>query len=328
MAARIEPGRAGRTLVDLRELCAADLEALLDEECQVWRRTLRWDFEKSAALVKRFVDLRALSGYALYTGRTLHGYAYFVYEDHKALLGDLFVRRSTRIAEAEQELLGAVLGAAIESPQVRRVEAQLLMMVSEPGATLPGAHTLRSFPRHFMLATLENLELPPGRAAAAAHIEHWVEPFQEGAAQLIAAAYRGHVDALINDQYRSVPGARRFLYNIVQYPGCGLFSKGASFAAFDPHGRMAGLCLASVVAPQVGHITQICVAPEAKGMGLGYELLRRSLAALRDNGCREASLTVTASNVEAARLYERAGFRTVRAFSAYTWDTSPAFSVI
>ena len=29
------------------------------------------------------------------------------------------------------------------------------------------------------------------------------------------------------------PGARRFLYNIVQYPGCGSFFRAASHVAFD-----------------------------------------------------------------------------------------------
>jgi ribosomal protein S18 acetylase RimI-like enzyme len=95
---------------------------------------------------------------------------------------------------------------------------------------------------------------------------------------LIAAAYQGHVDSLINDQYRSVAGARRFLFNIVQYPGCGTFFKPASVAAFDRlTGRICGICLASLVMPYCGHITQICVAPWVRGAGVGYELLRQSL---------------------------------------------------
>jgi ribosomal protein S18 acetylase RimI-like enzyme len=320
MAARIEPARAGRELVDLREFCAADLQPLLAEEVAAWQHALHWDFEKSASLVRRFLDLRALCGYALVSGRAVQGYAYFVYEDHKVLLGDLFVRRTQRVAEAEQQLLRSVLEAAMQSPHVRRIEAQLLMMISEPGPLLPGADRMRDYKRNFMLANLNALHLPPGKAAGA-HIERWAEPFQEAAAHVIAAAYQNHVDALINDQYRSIAGARRFLYNIVQYPGCGTFMKAASFAAFDPSGRMIGLCLSSTVGAGAGHVTQICVAPDRKGSGLGYELLRRSLGVLRESGCTEVSLTVTASNTEAVRLYERTGFHTMRTFSAYTWET-------
>jgi len=205
---------------------------------------------------------------------------------------------------------------------VRRIEAQLMMMAAEPGGSLPAAQHMRAFERNFMLLEgLSRLSLPRGRAAASAHIERWTDPFQEQAAHLIAAAYATHIDSQINDQYRSVTGARRFLYNIVQYPGCGTFTKAASLAAFEPQsGRMLGICLSSLIGPQTGHITQICVTPAAQGTGVGYDLLRRSLEALRDCGCKDASLTVTADNAAAVRLYERVGFRTTRKFLALAWE--------
>jgi ribosomal protein S18 acetylase RimI-like enzyme len=81
-----------------------------------------------------------------------------------------------------------------------------------------------------------------------------------------------------------------------------------------------GLCLASLVAPEVGHITQICVSRERQGTGAGYEMLRRSMTALADQGCRSVSLTVTASNTNAVRLYERVGFSTRKTFAAYVWQ--------
>ena len=138
---------------------------------------------------------------------------------------------------------------------------------------------------------------------------------------MIAAAYAGHIDSRINDQYRTAAGARRFLYNIVQYPGCGAFYRPASYAAFEAaSGRLCGISLASMVAPECGHITQICVSPAVKGTGVGHALLRQSLTTLREHGCRSASLTVTAANQDAVELYERVGFPTVRRFSAYVWE--------
>jgi ribosomal protein S18 acetylase RimI-like enzyme len=53
---------------------------------------------------------------------------------------------------------------------------------------------------------------------------------------------------------------------------------------------------------------------------VGYELLRQSLVALRAAGCRKTSLTVTASNDEAIKLYEDVGFETIRNFAAYVWE--------
>ena len=58
MAARLHPApERQREIVDLRRLSARDMESLLEEECRTWRNELEWDFEKSAELVRRFVDI-------------------------------------------------------------------------------------------------------------------------------------------------------------------------------------------------------------------------------------------------------------------------------
>jgi ribosomal protein S18 acetylase RimI-like enzyme len=107
----------------------------------------------------------------------------------------------------------------------------------------------------------------------------------------------------------------------VQYPGCGTFYRPASYAAFDSAtGRMCGISLASLVDTECGHITQICVSPWARGTGAGYALLRQSLLTMREMGCGTVSLTVTASNHDAIRLYERVGFQVIRRFSAFVWE--------
>jgi ribosomal protein S18 acetylase RimI-like enzyme len=138
---------------------------------------------------------------------------------------------------------------------------------------------------------------------------------------VISAAYRGHVDSEINDQYRNLPGARRFLTNIVRFPGCGRFSAPGSFAAVDEYtGRLCGIALASLVSPSSGHITQLCVLPALRGTHIGYELLRQSLTSLMDLGCETVSLTVTCTNLDAVHLYERVGFRARSTFPALVWE--------
>jgi ribosomal protein S18 acetylase RimI-like enzyme len=307
-------------IVDLRELRAEDLDPLLDEEIRTWDDTLDWDFRKSADLVRRFVDLRALNGCALVASDCVIGYGYFVLEEHKGLIGDLYVREGCRAPEHENRLLAAVLNEMMSTPHVSRIESQLMMIDSLPGRLMPGGRFLSSYLRDFMVADLAGLELPQGRVRFRIYTEKWADHYQEAAAQLIASAYLGHVDSHINDQYRSVAGARRFLFNIVQYPGCGTFFRPASLAAFDQEGRLCGMCLTSLVAPEIGHITQICVANWVRGAGVGYELLRQALLALRESGCRKVSLTVTNSNRDAIKLYERMGFETRRQFTAYVWE--------
>lgn len=329
MAARLEPApRApSPSLVDLRHLRSEDLGLLLDEEVATWRQLLDWDFGKSADLVRRFVDMRALSGFALVDDGEAAGYAYYVLEEHKGLIGDLFVRDAFSSVENENRLLESVLRSLTSAPQIGRIESQLMMCHSTGGLPMP--RYLSSFERNFMMLEMERAVFDPARrwgpglvpAASRVYLEKWADQYQEPAAQLIAAAYQGHVDSLINDQYRSIAGARRFLFNIVQYPGCGTFFKPASVAAFDRlTGRICGICLASLVMPHCGHITQICVAPWLRGAGVGYELLRQSLHLLREAGCRKTSLTVTASNREAIKLYEDVGFTTIRKFFAYVWE--------
>jgi ribosomal protein S18 acetylase RimI-like enzyme len=322
MAARLNPAPLRPPeIVDLRRLTSRSLEPLLAEETAAWWDSLEWDFEKSADLVRRFIDLRALNGYALVEDGEAIGYVYYVLEEPKGLMGDLYVMRHARTVERENLLLNMALESITANPQIARIESQLMMLQSAGSRGVPCTSHLSAFERNFMRLDLRRAPLAEGRVRRPVYIDHWSDQHHDAAAHLIAAAYTGHVDSRINDQYRSAAGARRFLHNIVQYPGCGAFFRPASYAAFEPlRGLLLGVSLTSLVSQVSGHITQICVSPEVKGTGIGYELLRQSLMSLRDVGCRSASLTVTGANEEAVALYERVGFRTVRRFSAYVWE--------
>src|SRR3954470_19312288 len=122
MAARLEPAPLRPPeIVDLRRLSARELEPLLTEETAAWQSELEWDFEKSADLVRRFVDLRALNGYALVEDSEIAGYLYYVMEDGKGLIGDLYVRREFRTVERENRLLSAALDAIAGNRSIRRI---------------------------------------------------------------------------------------------------------------------------------------------------------------------------------------------------------------
>jgi ribosomal protein S18 acetylase RimI-like enzyme len=322
MAAVIEPAShaPSEELIALREIRSRDLDPLLNEEIAAWSEALDWDFRGSAELVRRFLDQRSLSGFALADRGQVFGYAYFVHDEHKGLIGDLYVRRSHAGPDPERRLLAASVDQLLQTPYVSRIETQL-MMAGPFRDPLPASRYVSAYPRQFMRIELDRAAaLPPGRAEHTARYAAWEDWRQEGAAKLIPEAYRGHIDSRINDQYDSAAGARRFLFNIVQYPGCGSFFRPASRVAADRTGALAGISLASLVAPRVGHITQICVAPACRGMGIGYELLRRSLLGLREAGCRAATLTVTSANAEAVKLYERMGFEVVKRFRAFVWE--------
>jgi ribosomal protein S18 acetylase RimI-like enzyme len=312
---------ASAELTDLRFLRSSALGEMLEAEVCAWKDRFQWDFTASADLVRRFIDQRVLSGYALVEGERVVGYCYCVGDDPKGLIGDLFVIEPYRTPENENRLLSAAVDLLMHAPGIHRIETQLMMMQSSPFADTPGRPYLKSHMRQFMVVELGSSSRLPARKFNTLTFEGWSDRHQDSAAGVIASAYRSHIDADINDQYRSVAGARRFLFNIVQYPGCGNFERDASFVAIDRiSGEVVGVSLASTVARDAGHITQICVAPRVRGLGVGYEMLRMSMVAFERMNYRRCSLTVTVANSNAVALYERTGFRTVHRFPALVWD--------
>jgi ribosomal protein S18 acetylase RimI-like enzyme len=308
-------------IVELSQLGGSDLDPLLSEEIEIWRERFSWDFRPSADLLRRFIHLHSLNGYALRVGRHVVGYCYFVVEGRKGLIGDFYVRDGYGGDPFETALLTAAVGGIMGKPGVKRIESQLMLLRNE-AVSLPFSHFLSRHNRLFMEA----------EATVAARLSElsvnsritflpWAERNHEEIAHLVAAAYKGHVDSEINDQYRTVPGARHFLTNIVKYPGCGNFSPDASMVAIDDKtGRVCGTCLVSLISSTAGHITQLCILPAVRGEHLGYELLRRSLVRLLNLGCTTVSLTVTCTNVGAIRLYESVGFRQHATFPALVWE--------
>jgi ribosomal protein S18 acetylase RimI-like enzyme len=320
MAAR--PEASFPELVDLMTLSVADFDPLLAEEIVSWQTRFNWDFRPSADLLRRFLHMRSLQGYALRMGSTLVGYAYHVLEERKGLIGDFYVTQPFSDPATEMMLLGSTVQGLMLKPGLHRIECQLLMLNPTASAILPFKEYLKRHDRYFMSIDRPAINaLNPGTLKMRVTFSTWTDKFKEEAAHLISAAYRGHVDSDINDQYRTIPGARHFLLNIIQYPGCGRFSPRSSMVATDDSsGRVCGMCLSSIVSDRSGHITQVCVLPGVRGEHLGYELLRLSLLDLLAQGCHDVSLTVTCSNVEAIRLYESLGFRVRATFPSLVWE--------
>jgi len=246
-----------------------------------------------------------------------------VFEDHKGLIGDFYVRPGPHSALYESLLLSSVVESLINTPGIRRIESQLLLNRGGiQGGPLPFDGYAARFDREFMsIDAAAIFDLERREVEAGLRLVPWNDRFHEETAHLISASYRGHVDSQINDQYRTIPGARRFLTNIIKYPGCGQFSPQSSIVAIDEaSGHVRGVCLASLVSEVSGHVTQLCILPAMRGFGLGYELLRRSLTEVVREGRSMASLTVTSGNTGAIRLYESMGFRHHATFPALVWE--------
>jgi ribosomal protein S18 acetylase RimI-like enzyme len=307
-------------IVDLRQLQSRALEGLFQEEARHWLEELRWDYRPSLDLVRKFIDSRALGGYAASDNGRMTGYGFYVLEDHKGLIGGLYVSPQFAQGPITQRLLSEMLTTLRSTPRLERIEAQLMPFGTELDPNFLSQY-FRLHTRQFMLLPLAQAKLSGNPLSEGLRIDPWKDRALESAARLIQLAYADHVDSQINDQYRTEAGSMRFLRNIVLLPGCGQFLPEASFLARPATGdKPVGMVLTSTVAEGVGHTTQVCVMPGHQHRGIGRLLVERSIEALRQRGYESLSLTVTASNRRAVELYERLGFRTVKTFAAGVWQ--------
>jgi ribosomal protein S18 acetylase RimI-like enzyme len=312
-------------VLDLRHFSAAQLQALLLEEADRWQRRLFWDYSGSTSVLLKYLDSRVLPGFVALRRGKVAGYAFAVFEAAKAVLGDVYA-----FGEGEgprnpvcETLVMHLLEMLQAAPGVERIESQLLMF---PAGALNEPFAMRGFvpyPRLFMVANITSAALPASGPLLPSGIalEPWQPSLYESAAELIHLSYLGHVDSGINDQYRSVHGAQRFLHNIIRFPGCGTFDAESSWALRNVRSReLLGIILCSRVRDDAAHVTQLCVSPSLRRLGLGPALLQHCIAGLAGTGVHSLSLTVTESNDGARRLYERHGFHTVHRFDAMVWD--------
>jgi ribosomal protein S18 acetylase RimI-like enzyme len=321
-------------ILDLRHFSARQLRPLLEDEARVWKRRLRWNYESSVELLLQYFDSRILPGFvALERGR-ICGFTFCVYEGPKAVVGDVYSTASDpeQALQITERLLGHLLDLLHHSPGIERIESQMLLYDSGviEKSFLEAGFTLH--PRLFMEYDRAGVQtggedVPPASITARLpeylEVSSWTAACYQPAAELIHAAYADHVDASINDQYRTLHGSLRFLHNIVRFPGCGVFEANSSWVLRDKRtDTLAGILLCSRVAPDVAHITQICVATAYRRRGLGRTLLEHCIEQLGGAGFVAITLTVTEANQQAVRLYESLGFTVRRQFDAMVKDTS------
>jgi len=315
----------GVEILDLRHFSSADLRPLLSEEVDSWGALLSWDYRSSAEMILRYVDAKILPGYAAVERGNIVGYAFFVYEGSKGVMGDLFVSQRRGDARMiEMQMAQHVIETLQQSPGIHRVEAQLL---THQAGHLAAGFLASGFQRHrrlFLTLPLNGRQaphIPPLMLPGDIQVRRWLEQDYQPAAGVITAAYRGHIDSEINDQYRTHAGSVRFLNNIVRFPGCGVFDAEASFSAIHrPTTALVGLILCSRVKDDVGHVTQVCLLPEYRGLKIGEHLLAACGNSLRNRRFNQLTLTVTEMNQRAVELYKQLGFEERSVFDAFVWE--------
>ena len=314
-------------ILDLRHFTARQLRPLLESEADVWEQRLRWNYRGSTELLLQYLDSHILPGFvALDRGRVC-GYSFCVYEGNKAVVGDAYAvaNDQNQALQITHTLLRHLLDLLLHSPGINRIESQLLLYNA---GTVDETFKEAGFTRHPRLFMEFNFDpAVPGQNNLQAHVPEnvelcgWSDEYYQPAAELIHESYTGHIDALINDQYRSLHGSLRFLHNIVRFPGCGVFEARHSWVIREiGSGALAGIVLCSRVAEDIAHITQLCVSKTWRGHSLGKTLLKHCMDHLSESGFKAITLTVTEANRQAIKLYEDLGFFTRHRFEAMVLD--------
>src|SRR6476661_4497574 len=136
-------------ILDLRHFAAPVLRPVLEAEGELWSARLHWDYRASARLLMQYLDNHLLPGYAALEAGQVTGYAFCVYEESKAVIGDVFALTGRQVdpasgrnsagedslfeadaqpaREVEEMLLRHLFETLQNSPQVDRIESQLLL---------------------------------------------------------------------------------------------------------------------------------------------------------------------------------------------------------
>jgi len=278
----------------------------------------------------QYLDNHMLPGFAALQSGRITGYVFCVYEENKAVIGDVFALPGAATDPGvepapshatEETLLRHLFELLLNSPHVERIESQLLLHPAGTYTEMFRAAEFEIFRRLFLVQSLQSKSGPPSsNLPGNFELRLWREADLAPAARLICEAYHDHPDSLINDQYRSTHGSMRFLNNIVHYAGCGAFSAQGSYVVTDRDSReLAALVLGSRVSERSGHLTQVCVHPAFRRRGLARMLLAQAAYSFTRLGASEISLTVTEANREAIALYMDEGYTCAHSFDAAVW---------
>lgn len=295
------------------------LAELMREEEKAWMADLCWDYAPIRQVLGSFINQKLLPGYAALDQNEAVGYTYFLVNQTKGIIGALYVSKSDRSQAAVEELLSLSISCLKESPNIKRVEAQIMPFNDLQLTATFTRHGFTYYPRHYLDLDLASPRKEIGTPVMEKIIP-WSTAYLERMAEMSALTYRDQIDAELCEDYRTQEGCTSYLRSLVENPGCGIFMPDASFIGLDFQGAPCGFVICTRISERAAMIPQIAVHPDYQGRNLGNSLVSLSFERLKSLGYGSVSLTVTKKNRRAFEWYQRLGFRIKKEFGAYIWE--------
>jgi ribosomal protein S18 acetylase RimI-like enzyme len=330
-------------VVDLSIAMPGELERLWQREVQSWRERLLWDISDPLYQLQRMVERGSIAGKILRDGTGAAAYACYIIAGDLGIISRLAISPECDTGGAEiliRETVGAVRRAGVS-----RIEGHFISIDSSWLPQLFEQQGFHIYWREFLRRQLcpagdqdhhldHTPQLPPQQSGREiekgmgretdtrvnVYLEPWRGSNLRGAASIMRVAYKGEVDAEMNEQYQSDDGCEVVLDDILNQGGCGNPVVEASAMACH-RGRGIGFNIVTQIAHRHAHLTQVAVVPEYQHQGVGRLLLRHSLSKLADQAFDSVSLIVSRRNRRALNMYELMRFERVLSFPEFTWQS-------
>ena len=273
----------------------------------MWSSELRWNFAPTRARLEAALDDGTLSGLVATDEAGPCAYTTYAIDGDHGVVGSIFASRRCRDLGTEARLVDRVLNR-LQALRPRVIDCQTLFS-SAPSLREPfAAQGFESAERVYMTIERAAFAAIPARARVASGSKPMHRTDLRAVSRLV---YEAHCDARALDASSSFDtreSCEQILRQIVLDEVCGPFDSVGS-RRIEAEGRLLAASLLTWPLPGVAHISEVATAPSHRRRGLARQCLLESLSsAFEGSGASSATLSVTASNHAALRLYESLGF--------------------